>query len=90
MRARTAIQKTDLERDRSLTIRRCDGRRRPGILCGVIPLASASGYVVIAAAVAFAAVLLWLLLRMEARDEAAERAEEEATRQADAERISRP
>jgi len=27
---------------------------------------------------------------MEARDEAAERAEEEATRQADAERISRP
>ena len=56
------------------------GTADPSILCAMIPLASASGYAVIAGAVAFAAVLLWLLLRMEARDEAAERAEEEANR----------
>jgi hypothetical protein len=53
----------------------------------MIPLASASGYAVIGAAVAFAAVLLWLLLRMEARDQAEEE-EEEAAHKADADRLS--
>jgi len=56
----------------------------------MIPLASASGYAVISIAVAFTAVLLWLLLRMEARDEAADRAKEDAAREAEAKRISPP
>jgi len=62
----------------------------PAILHSMIPLASASGYAVISIAVAFTAVLLWLLLRMEARDEAADRAKEDAAREAEAKRISPP
>jgi hypothetical protein len=56
----------------------------------MIPLASASGYAVISIAVAFVAVALWLMLRLEARDAAAERAEEDAAREADGERVSPP
>src|SRR5271154_179480 len=62
----------------------------PAILHSMIPLASASGYAVISIAVAFTAVLLWLLLRMEARDEAADRAKQDAAREAEAKRISPP
>ena len=53
-----------------------------GILWPMIPLA-VSGRVVVGVAVVGALVLVWVLLRMNARDEAAKEPEEEAAREAD-------
>ena len=53
-----------------------------GILWPMIPLA-VSGRVVVGVAVVGALVLVWVLLRMNARDEAAEKPEDEAAREAD-------
>ncbi len=51
------------------------------IVCSMFVLA-VSGKIVIGSAVSFAALLVWWLLRGEARDEAAQQAEEEAARAA--------
>jgi hypothetical protein len=53
------------------------------MLCSMIPLASATGYVTIGGSVAFAGLFVWWLLRTEARDTAVQRAEEEAAGQAE-------
>jgi hypothetical protein len=50
-----------------------------GILWPMIPLA-VSGRVVVGVAVVGALVLVWVLLRMDARDQAAEKPEDEADR----------